>query len=156
MSRAFTKEDDAGEDLPERPVPDGPNYVTPRGLEMLKETGRQLVERKRSAVPGEDLRPIERDLRYLEARIGGAIVVPPGSGDDVRFGARVSIEDATGARTTFQIVGADEARADPATLPWSSPLVQAMFGAKAGDVVNWEGGEAAARYKIISVEYPRS
>jgi hypothetical protein len=36
MSRAFTKEGDAGDDLPERPVSQGPNYVTPHGLELLR------------------------------------------------------------------------------------------------------------------------
>ena len=38
MSRAFVKENDlehAGIDIPERPVSDEPNYVTPKGLALL-------------------------------------------------------------------------------------------------------------------------
>src|SRR6476619_668345 len=101
MSRAFTKEDDAGEEIPERPVPPGPNYVTARGLDLLKEAGRALVERRRkAAATGGDLLPIDRDLRYLEARIASAVVVPPGSGDEVRFGARVTVEDDGGRQST--------------------------------------------------------
>jgi len=38
MSRAFVKENDlehAGIDIPERPISDEPNYVTPNGLKFL-------------------------------------------------------------------------------------------------------------------------
>jgi transcription elongation GreA/GreB family factor len=156
MSRAFTKEDDAGEDLPERPVPAGPNYVTPRGLELLKRAATELVERRRNAsAAGGDLKPIDRDLRYLEARIGGAIVVPPGSGSEVRFGARVTLEDESGLSRTFRIVGEDEARTDPSFLPWSAPLAGALLGAKAGETVRWKGPEGAVAHKVVAVEYPR-
>ncbi len=153
MSRAFTKEDDAGEDLPELPVPEGPNYVTPRGLELLKSAGRDLVARKKLATP-DTIKPIDRDLRYLESRITAAIVVPPGSGPEIRFGARVELEDEADQRTTFQIVGDDEARTSPAFLSWSAPLALAMLGAKAGDTVTWEGGDAVTRHRILSVDYP--
>ena len=40
MSRAFVKENDlehAGIDIPERPLSDEPNYVTPRGLKLLNQ-----------------------------------------------------------------------------------------------------------------------
>jgi len=153
MSRAFTKEDDAGEDLPERPVPAGPNYVTARGLELLKQAGDELVRRKKNAVEGEDLRPIDRDLRTLEARVTSAIVVPPGTGEEVRFGARVTLEDQKRKRKTFQIVGEDEARPNEDFLPWSSPLVSALLGGKAGETVTLDEGDAKAVTKIISVEW---
>lgn len=155
MSRAFTKEDDAGDDIPERPVPAGPNYVTPRGLELLKAAARELAERRRTAVAaGGDLKPIDRDLRYLEARIGGAIVVPPGSGAEIRFGARVTLE-ANGVKRMFQIVGEDEARTDAAFMPWSAPLVNELLGRKAGESVDWTGGDGAVRYTIVAVDYPK-
>jgi hypothetical protein len=35
MSRAFVNEDHFVEDLPDRPVSGHPNYVTPRGLELI-------------------------------------------------------------------------------------------------------------------------
>ena len=156
MSRAFTKEDDAGEELPERPVSAGPNYVTPRGLDQLKAAAGELVaRRKETAAAGGDLGPIDRDLRYLEARINGAVVVPPGSGPEARFGARVTLQDESGNRTTFRIVGEDEARTDPSLLAWSAPLAQAIFGAKAGATVSWKGPEGLIRYAVVAVEYPK-
>ncbi len=152
MSRAFTKEDDAGDDLPERPVPEGPNYVTPRGLELLRSAVTDLVAQR--AKPGADAKRIDRDLRYLEARIDSAIPVPRGSGAEARFGARVALRDAAGKLQSFQIVGEDEARASSELLPWSAPLAQAVFGKKAGDEVSWEGPEGEARLTLVSVEYP--
>lgn len=154
MSRAFTKEDDAGEDLPERPVPMGPNYMTPRGLDLLKQAGHDLVEkRKKALAEGGDIRPFDRDLRYLEARINTALVVPKGSGTQIRFGAIVTIEDELGQQTTFHIVGEDEARTDPKFISWSSPLVNELFGAQPGDTVSCELPDGNRRYKIISVHY---
>src|SRR4051812_16416515 len=117
MSRAFTKEDDAGEDLPERPVPEGPNYVTAHGLELLRAAVRERVEAR--AKPGADVTRVDRDLRYLEARLNTAIVVPPGKGPEARFGAKVTLEDGSGGRQTFVIVGEDEARHSNGLLPWS-------------------------------------
>ena len=41
MNRAFVRENDlehAGIDIPERPLSDEPNYVTPRGLSLLHQT----------------------------------------------------------------------------------------------------------------------
>ena len=158
MSRAFTKEDDAGDDLVERPIPPGPNYVTRRGFDFLKNEAIRLVaQRKETAAAGGDLKPIDRDLRYLEARISGAIIVPKGKGGadaEARFGARVTIEDETGRSKTFQIVGEDEARTDDDKfLAWSAPLVQAMLGAKAGDKISWQGLEGVTQYRIVKVEY---
>ena len=155
VSRAFTKEDDAGEDLPEMPVPEGPNYVTPRGLELLKAAGRELVARKKLATP-DTVKPIDRDLRYLESRINSAIVVPRGAGPEIRFGARVTLEEEGGQKTTFQIVGDDEARTGGEFLSWSAPLALAMLGARQGDTVAWEGPDAVVRYKVLSVDFGAS
>ena len=155
MSRAFTKEDDAGDDLPEKPVPPGPNYVTPRGLKLLQDEAARLVERrKKAAASGGELAPIDRDLRYLEARILSAIVVPPGKGPEARFGARVTLENSAGKRETYQIVGEDEARTHAGFLAWSAPLAQALLGAQAGDAITWQGPQAALRYTLVAVEYP--
>jgi transcription elongation GreA/GreB family factor len=154
MSRAFTKEDDAGDDMPERPVPSGPNYVTPRGLALLHEEGRALLARKKEAGP-DAVKAIDRDLRYIEARITSAIVVPPGASNEVRFGARVTYKDDAGQEKIFQIVGEDEARGDKTKLPWSAPLAHAMLGAKPGDGVSWKSDDGVNQYMIVSVDYPK-
>jgi transcription elongation GreA/GreB family factor len=95
MSRAFTKEDDAGDDVPERPLPPGPNYVTRRGLALLHEEGRALLARKKDA-SDDERKIIDRDLRYIEARITSAIVVPRSASNEIRFGARVTFKDDAG------------------------------------------------------------
>jgi transcription elongation factor GreB len=136
------------------PVPEGPNYVTPHGLELLKKAVVALLQKKKDAAPDEDLRPINRDLRYLESRISSAIVVPPGSGVEIRFGANVTIEDESGSRRTFQIVGNDEARTGPGFLSWSAPLAIAMLGATQGQTITFDGENGTARYKVIKVAYP--
>jgi len=123
MSRAFTKEEDAGDDLPERPVSEWPNYA---------------------------------DLRYVEARILSAIMVPPGTGHEIRFGAHVTYKDDAGQEKSFQIVGEDEARTTPGVLAWTAPFVQAMFGAKPGDGVLWEGPSGREQLTIVAVEYRRT
>ena len=150
MSRAFTKEDDAGDDLPELPMPEGPNYVTARGVELLRAAVHDLMARRAKAA---DPKPIDRDLRYLAARIDSAIIVTHGSGPEARFGAAVTLKDENGAITTFRIVGEDEARAGSDLMPWSAPLAQAVLGAKAGDNVSWEGPDGPARYVVVSVAY---
>ena len=85
MSRGFVKEDDlelAGNDLPERPISELPNYVTPHGLKQLKEMENTLLdERELLSVKKDDptvvqrLAMVDRDLRYVQARLEQAILV---------------------------------------------------------------------------------
>jgi transcription elongation factor GreB len=154
MSRAFTKEDDAGEDVPEKPVPSGPNYVTPRGLTMLQDAARDIVARREKALAaGDEVKTMDRDLRYLEARIGSAIPVPKGAGDEARFGATVTLEDEAGQRRTFTIVGEDEARTSNDFMPWSAPLALAVMGARPGEMATWEAPEGVVRHRVVAVKF---
>ena len=101
MSRAFVKEGDddlsAGE-LPERPLSAHPNYVTPRGLELLQARLKELQEsRERLAAEDEamarqKLLEVKRDIRYYKAQLERAKVVDPAGQpqDEVRFGATVT------------------------------------------------------------------
>lgn len=144
MSQAFRKEGDAPEELNERPVPEGPNYVTPSGLKALEDAAAALVKR-RAAAGADEKKAIDRDLRYLEARLSSAIVVdnsknPP---KDVRFGAIVETD-----RGTFRIVGQDEADPTKGKVSWTSPLAMALLGAKSGDAVDWNEG-----LKVLSLSY---
>ena len=74
MSRAFTKEDDlehAGIDIPERPVSQEKNYVTPAGLKELKIILDNLDKNRKSLIENEAYKNdqkilrIERDIRYF-------------------------------------------------------------------------------------------
>ena len=89
VSRAFVKEDDEapGEPLPERPVGEHPNRVTPSGLAQLQarleEHEALRLELARRAdnddSAAERLRYVERDLRYYRRRIESALVIGPDS-----------------------------------------------------------------------------
>ena len=73
MSRAFVKEDTAEsfEDLPERPVSEHPNYVTPEGLVLIEAELARISQEHAAAVAASDralLARTARDLRYWTAR----------------------------------------------------------------------------------------
>lgn len=156
MSRAFVKEGDSDEDLPERPSGDGPNYVTPEGYAALKRRHDDLVERRSALEPSSpEFRRVERDLRYFERRLSQAVVVER-SGEkpgEARFGALVVVRDEAGERA-FRIVGEDEAEPSKGSLAWSSPLALAVMGAKPGDEVHWQGPQGRAAARVVSVSYP--
>ncbi|MEO8418439.1 MAG: GreA/GreB family elongation factor [Methylophilaceae bacterium] len=149
MSRGFVKEDDlerAGTDLPERPLSEHPNYVTPLGLQQLQQQAAQLEQERQELAPRKDdpianqrLGMVERDLRYFQARLEQVILVDPATqpGDTVVFGATVSVEDEDGASHIFTIVGEDEADIAANKVSWASPLARALIGHKVGESVTW-------------------
>ena len=120
MSRAFVKEGTGElEPLPDLPISAHPNYVTARGLAVLKA---RLLARQgdlaalRARAERLDRLPeaaAERDIRYLEARLRSAILVEAASphSSEVAFGCRVVVEIG-GAEQVFEIVGEDEADAE--------------------------------------------
>lgn len=150
MSQAFVKEGDAGDDLPERPVPEGPNYVTPSGLAALQEEQRRLLEKRKTVRDPALLSPIDRDLRYLKARLDSAVLVQPPKEPppEARFGACVTVQAGDGERC-YWIVGQDEADPAQGRLSWSSPLALALMGARPGDEVAFQ--DRALR--VLSVSY---
>ncbi len=150
MSRAFVKENDlehAGIDIPERPLSDEPNYVTPFGLKLLNEKidaleieRENLKQKKDDPIVKQKIAVIERDMRYFAARIESAILTSPKDEDHgiVLFGAKVTVEDEDGKVSTFEIVGEDEADIHQNKVSYLSPLAEALMGFKVGDEVTWE------------------
>jgi transcription elongation GreA/GreB family factor len=164
MSRGFVKEDDlehAGTDLPERPVSEHPNYVTPSGLRQLEAELMRLEKlraglspKKEDPVIQQQLAVIERDLRYFKARLEQAILVNPANQpkDKVLFGATVQIEDEEGVLHTFTIVGEDEADIAAQKVSWVSPLAKALLGHKTGDSVVWRRPAGDMTLEIIDIK----
>ena len=162
MSRAFVKED--GPDnaaLPDLPVSPHPNYVTPRGLQALKD--RLALAQENLAVlkarPDRlDILPeraAERDIRYLEARLRTAILVDLAGQprDEVAFGARVTVMDDEGAEAVYEIVGEDEADAGAGRIAPQSPLARALMGAGVGDTVEWKRPAGAVTVEVTAIAY---
>ncbi len=145
MSVAFTKEESAETAsetvLPERPIPEGPNLVTARGLALLEQQLAEATAAYQAALAVEDVNERRRqaaapyrDRRYLSERIRTAQVVPaPPNRDVVAFGSKVTIEREDGRVQTFTIVGEDEADPRTGTISFASPLAQALMGKLVGD-----------------------
>jgi transcription elongation factor GreA len=99
---------------------------------------------------------IEGRIAEIEDKIARAQVIDVSrlSGDQVKFGATVSVVDEdTEEEARYQIVGEHEADVKDGRISLSSPLSRAMIGKAVGDVVevNTPGGVKA--YEILKVEW---
>lgn len=165
MSRGFVKEDDlehAGTDLPERPVSLHPNYVTPEGLRQLENEASKLDKVRATLVAIKDdesakqkLAVVDRDLRYLSARLEQAVLVAPEGQDKntVLFGAIVQVEDDAGELLQFHIVGEDEADITQHKVSYVSPIAKALIGRNVDDSVNWKRPAGVLALEIIKISY---
>lgn len=159
------KEDDlelAGTDLPERPISPHANYVTPDGLQQLQQAARALeTQRQALSARKEDpnaqqkLAEIDRDLRYLVARLESAQLVEPlqQPRHTVLFGATVTVEDEQGELQSFKIVGEDEADIAQQKVSYVSPLAKALLGRKVGDSTLWQRPAGTMQLDILNIEY---
>ena len=163
MSRGFVKEDDlehAGTDLPERPLSELPNYVTPHGYWLLEQAAEKLDEERALLIKHKDddiakqkLAVIDRDLRYLSAKLENAILVDHAqqTKESVLFGATVDVEDDEGNIHRFSIVGEDEADIAANKVSWASPLAKALIGHKVGENVVWKRPAGDLNLEIIKI-----
>ena len=190
MSKAFTKEsdteDDEPDDVPEEAEPAQPagvkNYITPTGLQRLRDELRFLLTRERRAVTQvvawaagngdrsenadyqygkRRLRQIDRRIRFLTKRIDAAEVVDPEArrigraATHVFFGATVRYANAAGAERVIRIVGLDEVDLDRNYVSWVSPLARALMKSGPGDSVVLHAPGGAEDLEILEVRYER-
>ena len=159
MSRAFVKESEEIEPLPERSVSSHPNYVTARGQVLIETELVRLSSVYAEAQVSADrdaLARIGRDLRYWQQRRASAQTVSPfANPDEVHFGSTVTLKRNTvtlkrndGRRQTWRIVGEDEADPANGSISYVSPVARALMGKKIGDLV--EVGHLDAN--IVAIE----
>ncbi len=180
MSKAFTKEDDGNSDedidLPSSGPSDEKNYITPGGLNRLRAELLQLLDVDRPVVVRtvswaasngdrsengdyiygkRRLREIDKRIRFLTKRIEIAVAVDPTQqkGDTVLFGATVTVEDESGKRKTYVIVGVDELDIPRGHISWISPMGKALLKAKKGDVVTLNTPKGEEDLEIVEVRY---
>jgi transcription elongation factor GreA len=99
---------------------------------------------------------IEGRIKEIEWRLSHAHVIDPAAlpaSGKVVFGATVDLEDATGAKSTYQIVGDDEADIRNGFLSINSPIARALVGKEAGDEVEVATPGGTKTYEIIDVRY---
>jgi transcription elongation factor GreA len=99
---------------------------------------------------------IEGRIAEIEDRIARAQIIDVSrlSGDQVKFGATVSLVDEdTEEQARYQIVGEHEADVRSGKISIASPIARAMIGKEKGDVVevNTPGGVRA--YEILNIEW---
>ena len=180
MSKAFTREDDSGDDElePSLQLPVGvKNYITPNGYRKLKEELDQLWKVERpvlvktitwAASNGDRsengdyiygkkrLREIDRRVRFLRKRLEQAEVVDPaqrGECEQVFFGATVTVCDSSGCESAYCIVGVDEADAGNGLISWVSPLARALLKLREGEMVTLRTPSGIQELEILSVSY---
>ena len=177
MRKGFTRNPKADE-----PATRGKNYITPGGLQRLKDEFRFLLTRERPAVTEvvawaasngdrsenadyqygkRRLRQIDGRIRFLTQRIEAAEVVDPETpragqaATRAFFGATVRYVNATGAERVVSIVGTDEVDLDRNHISWASPLGRALLKSAAGDSVVLRAPGGTEYLDVLEVCYER-
>lgn len=168
MSRGFVKEEDALPPPvvpPRAPLPAGvPNYVTPRGLRLLRaeltaleaERGQLDVKAQDAQARTQLLLVLNGRISALTARLTGARVVAPRNPPppDVRFGATVRFRPAAGgAERELTIVGVDEADADQGLIAFTAPIARAVLGHRTGQRLTLHAAGGAEELEVVSITY---
>jgi transcription elongation factor GreB len=181
MSKAFAKEeaDDQGESpgVHVEPSAKGINYITPWGYARLKKELDNLASVERPEVVKavswaasngdrsengdylygkKRLREIDRRIRFLIKRMEAAQVVNPLERDNVDqafFGATVTYSNSSGEATTVAIVGTDEVNSARQHVSWVSPIAQALFKAREGDLVMLRTPAGMEELEVLEISY---
>lgn len=176
MSRAFLKNETADDPvvIPARaPLPPGAtNYVTPRGLALLRaELAVLEAERAQVSVNARDETERTRQLAELNGRLGlingriaSAKVVDPAAqlpsqdGEPlIRFGATVTLRTRTkpakGTERRLTIVGVDEADASQGRIAFTAPIARAMQGKRVGETVTLRTARGEDVMDIMAIDY---
>jgi transcription elongation GreA/GreB family factor len=164
MSRAFIKENDlehAGIDIPERPISLETNYVTPNGLQQLKnkldtlDLKRQSFTKNESSNFKQKKMRIERDIRYFSSRLKSAILVNPLNQNKniVLFSATVETLSSNKKSYQFEIVGEDEANIKLNKISYISPLAKLLLGNQINDEIIWNKASGNEILTITNIYY---
>ena len=167
------------------PVRDAPgpklkNYITPAGLQRLRDEYQFLLNRERPAVTKvvawaagngdrsenadyqygkRRLRQIDSRIRFLMKRIDAAEVVDPAkprpesAATRVFFGATVTYKDTDDREHVVSIVGIDEVDLNRHYISWVSPLARALMKSSVGDTVVLHAPTKTEQLEILDVEY---
>jgi transcription elongation factor GreA len=100
---------------------------------------------------------MEGRIQEIEGKLGNAQIIDPttmNAEGQVVFGATVEFEDLdTEKKSTYQIVGEDEADFKIGKISVGSPIARALIGKRAGDVVEVQAPGGAREVEIVSVRY---
>lgn len=163
MARAFVKEDSpqaeirpntqeldaAMEDELFGETLGGPkNFITPKGLANLQSELESFSKNPQAE-------GAQRKIHVLQRRIQLAEVIDPEkqSGDQVLFGATVTVVDENEETRIYRIVGIDETDLSTGKISWASPIGKALLQAQVGDVVTIDRPHGSEELEILKIEY---
>jgi transcription elongation factor GreA len=98
----------------------------------------------------------EARVADLEDKLARAEVIDTSklSGDTIKFGATVSLEDEeTGDKVKYKIVGEGEANVKEGKISISSPIARALIGKSKGDAVEVVTPRGAKSYEVLKLEW---
>ncbi len=171
MSSAFLKNEtaDAPVVIPARaPLPPGTiNYVTPRGLGLLRDElidleaqhGRIQTDSSEDNDRMRQLALLNGKMGNLNQRIASARVVDPANQphDEVRFGATVTLQTRTGKKMgeprRFTLVGVDEADASNGLIAFTAPIARSMQGKRTGETITLRTVKGETEMVITDITY---
>lgn len=169
MSKAFTREENEGADVPDLPpfvsafAPGEKNYITAAGAQKLRDELQRLVEVTRPSLAGSSDDPdakrqlarLDQRIMQLEESLQAAEIVspPPGPAEIVRFGATVTVRDSDGQEESYRIVGVDEMEIDRGWVSWLSPIAKALLNGKRGERVRFKFPSGEKTLEILDIQY---
>jgi transcription elongation factor GreB len=144
---------------PPRLAPGEVRYVTPEGHTALRaEAARLAAERAGLAGMPEterQSRAADLDARagVVEATLAALTVLGPDAAPEgrVAFARWVTVEDGAGARTTWRIVGPDEADPRRGLISVDSPVARALLGCETGDEVRVQRPGGPTELRVVEV-----
>jgi transcription elongation GreA/GreB family factor len=150
MSVAFRRDSDEEHLEPKfaRPIPPGPNLVTPRGKALIDGAVIASANAISAAVGEAAIALAKRDLSYWQSRQNSAELVAEPDGTRVAMGTIVHFT-LNGFSRTLAIVGVDEADTADDLIGFTAPLARAMMGAEVGDALAFAGNDDAI--EILSI-----
>jgi transcription elongation factor GreB len=163
MSKAFTSEETPDTPLlaraPPRLAPGEVRYVTPEGHAALRgevatlRQSREALAALPEAEQGARLADLEARLALLEATLAALTVLGPEATDEgvVGFATWVTVEDEAGTRSTWRIVGPDEADSRQRLVSVHSPVARALLRKHVGESVEVERPGGRTELTVLEV-----
>jgi transcription elongation factor GreB len=153
-----------------------PNYITPEGARKLQKELAHLRSKERpkivqdvadAAAQGDrsenaeyiygkkKLREIDRRIHWLTKRLESASVVAQRADEasTIFFGAYVEVEDESGVKASYRIVGQDEIDLDKGHVSWRSPLGRALLKRAVGETIVLRKPNGEVELTIVGVRY---
>ncbi|MCB1722621.1 MAG: transcription elongation factor GreB [Gammaproteobacteria bacterium] len=124
-------------------------HLTAAAAEGDRSENAEYIYRKKQ------LREIDRRIRYLQKRLPELKVVDarPDAGEQVFFGAWVTLENDDGSGQTLRIVGADEFEPKRNWISIDSPMARALLKRRVDDKVRVDTPRGSVDLLIVAVSY---